>query len=54
MFKKTNQNTQEVKNERFLVSTRQNNVQILAYAAFNKVSNGQADIIKHEKEKKNS
>ena len=27
-FKKTNQNTHEVKNERFLISTRQNNVRI--------------------------
>ena len=27
-FKKTNQNTQEVKHERFLISTRQNNVPI--------------------------
>ena len=28
-FKKTNQNTQEVKTERFLIRTRQNNVQFL-------------------------
>ena len=49
---KTNQNTQEVENERcFLTSTRQNNVQISAYVAFNKATNGQTDI-KHEKEKK--
>ena len=32
-FKKTNQNTQEVNNERFLISTRQNNVQIFVSAA---------------------
>ena len=27
-FKKTNQNTQEAKNERFLILTKQNNLQI--------------------------
>ena len=28
VLKKTNQNTQEVKNERLLISTRQNNVRV--------------------------
>ena len=41
-FKKTNQNTQEVKNERFLILTRQNNgtFSLSANVAFNKATNG--------------
>ena len=45
----SNQITQEVKNERFLISTRQNNVRISTYVVFNKATNGQTDI-KHDKE----
>ena len=46
-------NIQEVKNQCFLISTRQNNVRIFvrsAYVAFNKATNGQTDT-KREKEK---
>ena len=49
---KPNQNTQEVKNECSLISTRQNNVHIFdIYAAYHKATNGQTDIkeFKHEK-----
>ena len=35
--------------ERFLISTRQNNVRISAYVTFNKATSEQTDI-KHEKE----
>ena len=35
----------------FLMSTRQNNVRISTYVAFNNATNGQIDI-KHEKENK--
>ena len=47
-----NQSTQEVNNERFLMSTRQKimcEFSFSIYAAFNKVTNRQTDI-KHEKE----
>ena len=43
-----NQNTQEVKNERFFkYRQHKNKVGISAYVAFNKATNGQTDI-KHE------
>ena len=51
-FKETNQNTQEVRNERFLISTIQNNVHIFAICYLYKATNRQTDV-KHEKEKKN-
>ena len=47
----SSQNTQEVKNKRFLISNRQNNLQILsANVAFDKATNGQTDI-KHDGKK---
>ena len=42
-----NQNTQEVKNERFLILTRQNNANFQHTLPFNKATNRQTDI-KHE------
>ena len=38
-FKKTNQNAQEVKNARFLISTRQNNVQMFSIRHLDKATN---------------
>ena len=47
-FKETNQNTHDVKNERFLITwTRQNNARISENVTFDKATNGQTDI-KHE------
>ena len=51
-----NQNTQEVKNDSFLIKIKnyrkdKTMCKFLAYIAFHKVTNGQTDI-NHEKEKK--
>ena len=46
LYTSRNQNTQGVKNERFLISTRQNNVRIFGIQTDKKI------YIKHEKEKK--
>ena len=43
------QSTQEVKNERFLISTRQTMCEFSAYIVFNKATHGQTDI-KHERD----
>ena len=42
-FKKANQNTQAVKNERFLISTRETLCKFSAKVAFNKVTDWQTD-----------
>ena len=44
----SNRNTQEIRNERFIIWTRQKNVHISAYVAFDKMTDRQTDI-KHDK-----
>ena len=53
-FKKRNQNTQQDKNERVLISTRQHKVRIYGIRCLQPNDTGtNIYIIKHEKEKKN-